>query len=127
MVICGKYKNLNKIIKKLTYLLEILKFNRLLVFDIPQSLQYKIEGSVLICKDQRECREQKKNYRNSIVNENALNSEGSLLHYEGRPSTYLFKLFLKLLGGPEENSSYFSNVQLFTITRILDAFINNRI
>ena len=70
---------------------------------------------------------QKKNYRNSIVNENALNSEGSLLHYEGRPSNYLFKLFLKLLGGPEENSSYFSNVQLFTITRILDAFINNRI
>ena len=34
--------------------------------------------------------------RNSIVNENALNSEGSLMHYKGGPSNYLFQLFLTL-------------------------------
>ena len=32
----------------------------------------------------------------SIVNENALNSEGSLLHYKVCPSNYLFQLFLTL-------------------------------
>ena len=61
--------------------------------------------------------------RNSIVNENAFNSERSLMHYKGRPSNYLFQLFLILLGRPEENSSYFSNVQLCTITCTQDAFI----
>ena len=41
VVICGKYKNLNKIIK----ILHIsLKFHRLLIFVIPPSLQCKIEG-----------------------------------------------------------------------------------
>ena len=56
VVICGKYKNLNKItkIKHIS-----LKFNRLLIFVILYSLQCKIEGhavlkSVLIWKDQRE-------------------------------------------------------------------------
>ena len=46
------------------------------------------------------------------------------MHYKGRPSNYLFQLFLTLLGRPEENSSYFSNVQPCTITCTLDAFIN---
>ena len=63
------------------------------------------------------------NLRNSIVNENALNSERSLMHYKGRPSNYLFKLYLTLSGRPEENSSYFSNVQPYTITCTLAAFI----
>ena len=60
--------------------------------------------SVLICKDQREilCA---KTIRNRIINENVLHSEDSLLHYKGRPSNYLFQLFLKLKGRPEENSS----------------------
>ena len=39
------------------------------------------------------------------------NSIGSLMHYKVRPSNYLFQLFLTLYGRPEENSSYFSNVQ----------------
>ena len=39
------------------------------------------------------------------------NIERSLMHYKGRPSNYLFQLFLTLLGRPEENSSYFSNVR----------------
>ena len=51
--------------------------------------------SVLIGKEQRECL-CAKIYRNSIVNENALNSEGSLIHYQVRPSNYLFQLFLTL-------------------------------
>ena len=41
MVICGKYKHLNKIIK-IKHL--SLKFNRLLIFVILYSLQCKIEG-----------------------------------------------------------------------------------
>ena len=61
----------------------------------------------LIRKDQREICAQ--NSRNSIINENVLHSEESLMHYKGRPSNYLFQLFLKLKGRPEENSSYFSN------------------
>ena len=65
----------------------------------------------------------RENLKKSIVNENALNSEGSLMHYKGRPSNYLFQLFLTLKGRPEENSSYFSNVQPCTITCTLDAFI----
>ena len=78
--------------------------------------------SILIRKDQREflCA---KIYRNSIVNENVINSERSLMHYKGRSSNYLFQLFLTLYGRPEENSSYFSNVQPCTITCTLDAFI----
>ena len=41
VVICGEYKNLNKIIK----ILHIsLKFHRLLIFVILHSLQCKIEG-----------------------------------------------------------------------------------
>ena len=34
--------------------------------------------------------------QNSIVNQIALNSVGFLIHYEGRPSNYLFQLFLTL-------------------------------
>ena len=64
---------------------------------------------------------------NSIVNENALNSEDSLKHNKVRPSNYLFQLFLTLSGRAEENSSYFSNVQPCTITCTWGAFINNRI
>ena len=97
VVIGGKYINLNKI-TKISHI--SLKFNRLLIFVILYSLQCKIEGhavkkSVLIRKDQREflCA---KISRNSIVNENALNSECSLMHYKGGPSNYLFQLFLTL-------------------------------
>ena len=32
----------------------------------------------------------RKNLKNSMVNENALNSEGFIMHYEGPPSNYLF-------------------------------------
>ena len=39
------------------------------------------------------------------------NIERSLMHYKGRPSNYLFQLFLTLLGRPDENSNYFSNVR----------------
>ena len=76
----------------------------------------------LIWKDQREilCA---KILKNSIVNENALNSEGALKYNKVRPSKYLFQLFLTLQVRPEENSSYFSNVQPCTITCTLDAFI----
>ena len=38
------------------------------------------------------------------------------MNYKERPSNHLFQLFLKLKGIPEENSSYFSNVQPCTIT-----------
>ena len=41
VVICGKYKNLNKIIK-ISHI--SLKFHRLLIFVILHSLQCKIEG-----------------------------------------------------------------------------------
>ena len=76
----------------------------------------------LIQKDRREilCA---KILKNSIVNENALNSEGALKYNKVRPSNYLFQLFLTLQVRPEENSSYFSNVQPCTITCTLDAFI----
>ena len=37
-----------------------------------------------------------KSEKNSIDNENALNSEGSLMHCKVRPSNYLFQLFLTL-------------------------------
>ena len=78
--------------------------------------------SILIQKDQWEilCA---KILKNSIVNENALNSEGALKYNKVRPSNYLFQLFLTLQVRPEENSSYFSNVQPCTITCTLDAFI----
>ena len=81
-----------------------------------------LKKSVLIRKDQREflCA---KISRNSMVNENALNSECFLMHYKGGPSNYLFQLFLTLSGRPEETSVYFSNVQPCTITCTLDAFI----
>ena len=36
--------------------------------------------------------------RNHHLNENALNSEGSLMYYKGHPSNYLFQLFLTLKG-----------------------------
>ena len=35
----------------------------------------------------------RKNLKNSIVYENALNSEGSLMHYQVRLSNYMFRLF----------------------------------
>ena len=38
----------------------------------------------------------RENYINSIVNENALNSAGSFMHYQVLPSNYLFQLFLTL-------------------------------
>ena len=89
MVICGKYINLNKI-TKISHI--SLKFKRLLIFVILYILQCKIEGhavskSDLIWKDQKDvlCAKIK---RNSIVYENALNSEGSLIHYKRRPSNY---------------------------------------
>ena len=40
----------------------------------------------------------RKNLKNSVINENVLHSEDSLVHYKGRPSVYLFQLFLKLKG-----------------------------
>ena len=61
--------------------------------------------------------------RDSIINENMLHSEDSLMHYKGWPRNYLFQLYLKLKGRPEENSSYFSNVQPYTITCSLNVFI----
>ena len=60
---------------------------------------------------------------NSTVNENTLNSEGSLKYNKVHPSNYLFQLFLTLQGRAEESSSYFSNVQPCTITCTWDAFI----
>ena len=65
----------------------------------------------------------RENLKNSIANENALNSEGALKYNKVRPSNYLFQLFLTLQVRPEENSSYFSNVQPCTITCTLGAFI----
>ena len=65
----------------------------------------------------------RENLKNSIVNENALDSEGALKYNKVRPSNYLFQLFLVLQVRPKENSSYFSNVQPCTITCTLDAFI----
>ena len=38
----------------------------------------------------------RENLKNSIVNENALNSEGALKCNKVRPSNYLFRLFLTL-------------------------------
>ena len=51
--------------------------------------------SVLLRKDQREFLRAKIK-RNSIINEIVLHSEDSFMHYKGRPSNYLFQLFLKL-------------------------------
>ena len=65
----------------------------------------------------------RENLKKSIVNENALNSEIALKYNKVRPSNYLFQLFLTLQVRPEENNSYFSNVQPCTITCTLDAFI----
>ena len=60
---------------------------------------------------------------NHHLNETVPLYEDSLMHYKGRPSNYLFQVFLKLKGQPVENSSCFSNVQPCTITCTLDAFI----
>ena len=38
----------------------------------------------------------RENLKNSIVNENALNSKGALKNNKVRPSNYLFQLFLTL-------------------------------
>ena len=38
----------------------------------------------------------RENLKNSIVNENALNSEGALKYNKVRPGNYLFQLFLTL-------------------------------
>ena len=69
--------------------------------------------NVLIGKDQRDflCA---KILRNITDNENALNCEGFLMHYEGRLCNYLFQLFLKLKSRQEENSSYFSMFNQFS-------------
>ena len=45
----------------------------------------------------------------NIIIEKEINFEVTLKHYEGHPSNYLFQLFLKLSGRPEEISSLFSN------------------
>ena len=53
--------------------------------------------------------------KNSIVNENGLNSEGALKYNKVRPSNYLFQLFLTLQVRPEETvaiSQMFNHVQL---------------
>ena len=96
MVICGKYKNLNKITK----IQDIsLKFHRLLIFVILYSLQAKKWDKLFKkCFTKERSKEIlcAKISRNSIVNENALNSERSLMHYKGRPSNYLFQLFFTL-------------------------------
>ena len=97
MVICGKYINLNKI-TKIEHI--SLKLNRFLIFVILYSLQCKMRG--ICCLKKLFTTERSKgifvreNLKNSIVNENALNSERSLMHYKGRPSNYLFQLFLTL-------------------------------
>ena len=78
-----------------------------------------LKKSVLIQKGQREICAQKSVEIASLVKK-SLNSKRSLMHYEGRPNNYLFQLFLKLYGRPEENSSYFSNVQPCIITCILE-------
>ena len=50
------------------------------------------------------------------------------MDYKGRPSNYLFQLFLSLSGTPEENSSYFSNVQPFLQLHVhWMHLLNNRI
>ena len=89
-----KYKNLNKIIK-IKHI--SLKFNRLLFFLLFATVcnaKYRdmLFKKCLIRKDQREflCA---KIRRNSIVNANAFNSEGSLMYYQGRPFNNLFQLF----------------------------------
>ena len=38
----------------------------------------------------------RENLKNSIFKQNALKSECFLMHYKGRPSNYLFQLFLSL-------------------------------
>ena len=47
------------------------------------------------------------------------------MHYKVHFNNYVFQLLLTVQDRPEENSSYFSNVQLGTITCTckLDAFI----
>ena len=65
----------------------------------------------------------RENLRTSIINKNVLPSEDFLMHYKGRPSNYLFQLFLKLKGRPEENDSSFSTVEPCTVTCTLDTFI----
>ena len=89
VVICGQYKNLNSITKNLRHLPEISQTS---YFHYSQQITMQNRGTcclkrVLIRKDQREflCA---KILRNSIVNENALNSEGSFMHYKVCPSNY---------------------------------------
>ena len=59
------------------------------------------------------CNFVRRNLKNNIVIENVLNSGGTFMHKEGRPSIYMFKLFLKLFRKPDENSSYFAIFQMF--------------
>ena len=77
--------------QKITYLPEILQTSYFCF-----SLHFLVQNrgicclkSVLIWKYQRKflCA---KILKNCIVNQNALDSECSLMHYKGRPSNYLF-------------------------------------
>ena len=97
VVICGKYKNLNKIIKNLTYLPEI---SRTSYFCYSPQFTMQNRGTCCLKKCFNTERSKgnfvRENLKNSIVNENALNSEGSLKYNKVRPSNYLFQLFLTL-------------------------------
>ena len=92
VVIGGKYINLNK-----TYLPEIKQTSYFCY-----SLQFTMQNRGTCCLKKCFNKERSKGIlcakisRNSIVNENALNSECSLMHYKGGPSNYLFQLFLTL-------------------------------
>ena len=68
---------------------------------------FREHKNILIWKDQRDLFARKSK---EIASEIKM---CSLMHYKVRPSNYLFQIFLKLKGRPEENSSYFSN-QIFS-------------
>ena len=65
------------------------------ILKLIESVSEDFPSYSLLGKDQRDflCA---KISKNSIVNENALNFERSLMHYKVRPSNYLFQLFLTL-------------------------------
>ena len=70
----------------------------------------------------------RENLKNSIVYENALNSEGALKYNKVRPSNYLFQLSLSHCKGDQKKtvaiSQMFSHVQLHVHGMHL---LNNRI
>ena len=99
MVICGKYKNLNKITKFLTYLPEILQTSYFCY-----SLQFTMRNRGTCCLKMCFNTDRSKGIfahenlkKNSIVNQNALNAEGFLMHLKGYPSScFFFQLLLTL-------------------------------